>query len=334
MKQTMNTIVKLVVFLGMGSIQAFAAPFAKGPYLGQTPPGSTAQVFAPGLICNTGQSSWEAFGTFSADGNTFCFHRRKGIFITENTDKGWTAPKRIESITQSHWAPCLSPDANSVFFTNGDRYPRVEHYDLYRCNRTSHGWAKPQILGSPLSSPSNEITCSLAANNSIYLGSGRKGNDERSWIWVAPSVGNTWPRADHISLNLRQPLTKHGPVSGGKTPFVDHTWPRAVHFSLNHQASDPGIAPDESFMVFTAKDLSGGYGHRDLYLSVRLPDGTWSKPRNLGPKINTAYIEHGGRISPDKKYLFFNRSNGWDPGIHAADIYWVELKEYLPESYR
>jgi len=205
MKQTMNTIVKFVVFLGIGSIQAFAAPFAKGPYLGQIPPGSTAQVFAPGLICNTntGKSSWEAFGTFSSDGNTFCFQRVNGVFITENTDKGWTAPKRIESITQSHWAPCLSPDANSVFFTNGDRYPRVEHYDLYRCNRTVHGWSKPQILGPPLSSPSNEITCSLAANNSIYLGSRRKGSDETSWIWIVPSVGNTWPRADHISLNLQ-----------------------------------------------------------------------------------------------------------------------------------
>ena len=29
MKQTMNTIVTLVVFLGIGSIQVFAAPFAK-----------------------------------------------------------------------------------------------------------------------------------------------------------------------------------------------------------------------------------------------------------------------------------------------------------------
>jgi hypothetical protein len=312
---------------------ASAKPFAKGPYLGQTPPGSTARVFAPRLICNSGPK-WEAFGTFSADGNTFCFHRCEGIFFTENTDQGWTAPTRIESITQCHWAPCLSPDAKSVFFAIGDRHPRVEHYDLYRCDRTSHGWATPERLEPPLSSTSNEITCSLAANNNIYLSSGRKGSGERSWIWVAPFVGGIWPRADHIALNLRQPLKKDGPVSGGKSTPVDRTWPRAVHTSLNHQASDPGIAPDESFMVFTAKDLPGGYGHRDLYLTLRLPDGTWSKPRNLGPRINTTFIEHGPRISPDKKYLFFNRSNGWDPGIHAADIYWVGLKEYLPESYR
>jgi hypothetical protein len=55
----------------------------------------------------------------------------------------------------------------------------------------------------------------------------------------------------------------------------------------------------------------------------------------MGPRINTRYYEHGARISPDKKYLFFTRSDGWDPtGINSADIYWVELKEYLPESYR
>jgi hypothetical protein len=39
MKRTRNQMVTLMVFLGMGSIQAFGEPFAKGPYLGQTPGG-------------------------------------------------------------------------------------------------------------------------------------------------------------------------------------------------------------------------------------------------------------------------------------------------------
>ena len=306
MKQTKTKIVWLVAFLAVGSIEVSGKPFAKGPYLGQTPPGPIAKVFAPGLICDTRPHQLEAWASFSADGNTFCFARGRGVrgvFITENTDQGWTAPERIKSIPTSMWSPCLSPDANSIFYTIGDRHPRIKHYDLFRCNRTARGWAKPQRLGPPLSSPDKEITCSLAANNSIYLNSRRKGGDGRSSIWVIPFVGNTWPRAVHISLN-------------------------------HPQVNDAGIAPDESFMVFTAKDLPGGYGHRDLYLTLRLPDGTWSKPRNLGPQINSAYIEHGPRISPDKKYLFFNRSNGWRLSISISDIYWVELKEYLPESYR
>ena len=53
MKEIKKKIVWLVVFWGVGSIGVFGKPFAVGPYLGQSPPGSTAQVFAPGLICDT-----------------------------------------------------------------------------------------------------------------------------------------------------------------------------------------------------------------------------------------------------------------------------------------
>ena len=310
MKQTRKKMVLLVAVLGVGSIQVFGKPFAKGPYLGQTPPGSTAQVFAPGRISDTRPQTWESGGTFSADGNTFCFMRLGGFFITENTNQGWTAPKLIESIKKSElpaWGPCLSPDANSIYFTYAMLEP-LSKRNIYRCDRTAHGWTAPQALGPPLSSPAKELTCSIAANNSIYFGSSRKG--EKPWgtsfIFVAPFVNNTWQRATYISLNNLQ--------EGG--------------------ASGPAIAPDESFMVFTALNLPGGYGHRDLYLTLRLPDGTWSKPRNLGPRINSIYLEHSPRISPDKKYLFFTRSEGWDPRKHSANIYWVELREYLPESYR
>ena len=308
MEQTKKKIVWLVAFLAVGSIPVFGKPFAVGPYLGQTPPGPVAQVFAPGLICDTRPYQLEAWASFSADGNTFCFAKGRGVrsvFITENTDQGWTVPKRIKSIPTSMWAPYVTSDANSIFYTIGERHPRIKQYGLFRCDRTSHGWSKPQRLGPPLSSSVKEIkeiTCSLAANNNVYLASGRKGGDGGCRIWCAP--------------------------------FVENKWSRAVNIALNHPGGDPGIAPDESFMVFTAKDLPDGYGHRDIYLSLREADGTWSKPRNLGPRINTAYIEHGPRISPDKKYLFFNRSNGWRLHVSISDIYWVALKEYLPESYR
>jgi len=306
MKQTKKKIVCLVAFLGISSIPVFGKPFAEGPYLGQTPPGSTPQVFAPGLICQAGPHQWEGNGTFSADGNTFCFQRVSGVFITENTDQGWTVPKRIESIT-SHWSPgsaCLSPDANSIYFIIAVRHPRHKHLGLFRCDRTTHGWSKPQLLGPPLSSSVRETSCSIAANNNIYICSSRKGWDGKSGIWVVP--------------------------------FVDNTWPRAIHLSIDHPlGNDPGIAPDESFMVIYSIRPGAIPGtETNLYLTLRRPDGTWTKPRDMGPRINSRYYEYGARISPDKKYLFFNRCEGWDPRIYTGDIYWVELKEYLPESYR
>ena len=148
MKQTKNQVVTLMVFLGINTIGLCTEPFAKGPYLGQIPPGSTAKVFAPGLISDIRPQTWESNGTFSADGNTFCFLRLGGIFITENTNQGWTTPKLIESINKnkySTWAPCLAPDANSIYFTRA-LLKQASTANLYRCDRTALGWGVPQVL--------------------------------------------------------------------------------------------------------------------------------------------------------------------------------------------
>jgi len=291
MKQITKNIVWFVVFLGIGSIGLCAEPFAKGPYLGQTPPGSTAQVFAPGLICNTGQRQWESHGTFSTDGKSFCYKQLRKVYITENTDQGWTAPKHIKSVPVNNWSPYLSPDANSIYFSLAylNQFNQFNRFNLFRCNRTPRGWAQPQELGPPLSSSANEWGFSLAADNSFYFSSTRKGGRGGDDIWHAPFVDNTWSQAIHLPA-----------------------------LATGYNDAGPGIAPDKSFMVFNSV-RPGGLGAADLYLTLHLPDGTWSKPRNLGPRINTAYIEHGPRISPDKKYLFFNRSNGWDPRIYTGD---------------
>lgn len=281
-----------------------AKPFAKGPYLGQTPPGSTAQVFAPGLICDTLPQTWEAFATFSADGNGFCFHTNEGVFITENGEQGWTKPKRVDIIRENHrsaWAPVIVPDANAIYYGIG-HMTTDGPADIYRCSRKSGFWTVPEKMGPPFSSPSWEWTFSFAANNNLYIASGRGDIKRECSLWLSH--------------------------------FRDQTWTSVVHIPLNHQAADPGIASDESFMVFTAKNVSGGYGHRDLYITVRRPNGSWSTPRNMGRHVNSMHIEHGPRISPDKKYLFYTRSDGFDPRKHSADIYWVALRDYLPKSYR
>jgi len=289
---------------GIGSVQAPVEPFAKGPYFGQTPPGSTAQVFAPGLICDTQPHQWESWVSFSTDGNTFCFNRLGFVYITENTDQGWTTPELIKSIPYRTVSCCLSPDANSVYFISARKHPRIKHNGLVRCVRTSHGWSDTQALGPPFSDSWAYAGFSLAANNNIYF-------------------FHSKPRA----------------VGGGGgisyAPFENDTWPRLI--KLPPVGTFPGIAPDESFMVFTAIRPGARDGtETDLYLTLRRPDGTWGKPRNMGSRINSRSFEFGARISPDKKYLFFTRSNGWfeNPNRDTADIYWVALKEHLPEAYR
>ena len=307
MKQTQKKFVWLVAFLTLGSIPVFAKPFAIGPYLGQTPPGPVAEVFAPGFISDTRPHQWEIHGHFSADGNTFCFRRHAYIYITENTDQGWTTPERIKSIPYRVWSACLSPDGNSIYYMDQhltrpirNGYVRSKGRTYHRCQRTSRGWSLPEEFEPLFSSATGGF--SMAADNSICFKSKRGG------FWIAPFVGNIWGRAIKIPIEMG-----------------------------NLHGCHPGIAPDGSFLVFYSIEPGARGGTpTDLYLTLRGADDTWTKPQRMGPGINTGYHEIGARISADKKYMFFTRSTGWNLNRYTdtADIYWVELKEHLPESHR
>ncbi|MHC4630001.1 MAG: hypothetical protein ACYS9C_01875, partial [Planctomycetota bacterium] len=69
MKNLLQLIQRTIFLVPICSTICIAQQIPDGPYLGQAPPGPIAQVFAPGLICNAGKRPWEAWGTFSADGN-------------------------------------------------------------------------------------------------------------------------------------------------------------------------------------------------------------------------------------------------------------------------
>ncbi len=61
--------------------------------------------------------------------------------------------------------------------------------------------------------------------------------------------------------------------------------------------------------MYFVSDRPGGLGGRDIYRITKLPDGTWSEPKNLGPNINTPYDEDSPFIGADNKTLYFS-SNG------------------------
>jgi hypothetical protein len=89
----------------------------------------------------------------------------------------------------------------------------------------------------------------------------------------------------------------------------------------------PFIAPDESYIIFDGKK-EGGYGDSDLYISYRQQDGSWGKAINLGDKINTEAWEASASVTPDGKYLFFNRmiSPPTKESPPNVDIYWVDAQ--------
>jgi hypothetical protein len=109
--------------------------------------------------------------------------------------------------------------------------------------------------------------------------------------------------------------------------------PKLLNKNINTGKSfHPFIAPDESYLIFDSK-RDNGYGDADIYVSFRSENGDWGAPINLGDKINTGASEQCASVSPDGKYLFFNRNMGSN-NYENVDIFWVStevLKRLRPE---
>lgn len=77
--------------------------------------------------------------------------------------------------------------------------------------------------------------------------------------------------------------------------------------------------------LFLVSDRPGGYGGRDLYMSKKRDDGTWSKPENLGPGINGPKDDDAPFVSINNKQLYFATNDS--RSIGGFDIMMSELNE-------
>ena len=109
-----------------------------------------------------------------------------------------------------------------------------------------------------------------------------------------------------------------------------NNYSRITEFPYNsndYSTGHPTLNKEGNILVF-ASDMPGGYGGSDLYYCVRSGLGPWTRPVNLGKKINT----EGNELFPhlDKDVLYF-ASTG-HPGLGGLDIFEVVLKEMKPQG--
>jgi hypothetical protein len=88
----------------------------KGPCLGQTPPGTTPEVFAPGIVSCRGD--FEFALTFSPDGKEFYYSSHTGLRVCRLDDDGWTAPEHAPFAAEHRGAfePHITPNGKKMFF--------------------------------------------------------------------------------------------------------------------------------------------------------------------------------------------------------------------------
>lgn len=94
------------------------------------------------------------------------------------------------------------------------------------------------------------------------------------------------------------------------------------NFNTGKWTAHPFIAPDESYLIWDS-ERPEGFGNSDLYISFRQTDGSWGPAINMGEDINSDKWDAYASVTPDGKFILFNRGIDDDGNV---DIYWADAK--------
>jgi Tol biopolymer transport system component len=260
---------------------------ANHPYASDKPL-SEPTIFAEGVI-STGD--FDSHPAFTPDGKTLYFLRSTPNFnlwtiLVSRFDRGrWGTPEVAPFSGQfSDADPFITPDGSRFYFISnrpveGKSKPDL---DIWLMEKTAAGWGEPKNVGAPVNSPGSEWYPTVAASGTIYFGSDREGGKGRTDLYRSRLVGGKYSEAENLG--------------------------DAINTQFNE--FEPLIAPDESYLIFMAGGRPDGRGGFDLYVSYNR-DGAWTKPANLGDKINSGGNEYSPTISPDGKYFFWTSTRGF-----------------------
>ncbi len=246
-------------------------------------------IFAEGIISTR---DYESSITFAPDGQVAYFVKStpdlsfRVILVSRFEQGKWTTPEVAPFSGQySDTDPCFSPDGTKLYFAS--RRPiegsaQKSDFDLWVVEKTNSGWNEPQHLGAPVNTASQETSPSATANGSLYFSSNRSGGKGAADIYRSRLIEGKYGAPENV----------------GDT--INTAGPEVQVF----------VAPDDDILILAALGRQDGQGSVDLYISRRV-DGTWSKPANLGNKINSRGVDTAPRLSPDRRYFFWTSTRGY-----------------------
>ncbi|HEY9049705.1 MAG TPA: hypothetical protein VIN08_27595 [Ohtaekwangia sp.] len=191
--------------------------------------------------------------------------------------------------------PLLSRDGYTLYFTRvlspgntGGQYAGSDVW-MSRFDVTSSEWSKADNSRFSLNTAENDVVIGTNATGDILYLLNTSAAKRAKGIYVTKKNGNGWGDAELV------------PVEGINS----------------QQFLGIFISPDQDVM-FISMMGEDSMGEEDLYVSTKNSAGAWSKPKNLGPTINTSGFEIAPYLSQDKHKLYFS-SNGHG-GSGDADI--------------
>lgn len=222
----------------------------------------------------------------------------KQIKYVENAEKLVKKPLNVTLVNvgelvntkRADYNPFVTEDESYLYFTSNKKY--ISDFQelvnsIYFSKSSNGSWQKMKSIGNKINTDESEILIGLSKDgNELYV----QPDSYASYmdLYKSEKVKNRFRELEGMGKSVN---TK-GVECGASTSISKDT-------------------------LYFASDREGGFGGMDIYMSIKLPNGEWGIPTNLGDVINSEENENYPNISNDGKTLYFcstgyNSMGGYD----------------------
>jgi OOP family OmpA-OmpF porin len=263
--------------------------------------------------------------------------------------------------------PLISPDGRTLYFarishpnnTHGDKGSQDIWFSEF--DTVNNRWGPARRMGFPLNK--DEYNCAYSitpdGNSMLIKGQYNNGNYETRGFSLSKKTATGWSPPQKLDIpnyvNLSKGQFDCGFMSAdGKVLLMafsekknskeddiyvsfrqkDGSWSKPMDLgdevNTRFTETTPFLAPDGATMYFSS-NREGGLGSNDIYVSKRV-DKTWkhwSKPVNLGPKVNTDGYDAYYTLSASGDYAYLTTFKNT---LGKGDIVRVKLTSDQPEN--
>ena len=222
------------------------------------------------------------------------------INLVEDPINGYVLKKLGDNINTiySELRPYITSDGSRLFWVkhyNPENInPNAQDIWYSDFNTKTNKWEKSKNMGPPFNNKSNNALISVSPDNNMYILNKRY-------------LGTEYCRSGSISVSYNR--------NGNWTyPESQTIW----NYKNEDEYEDFFLSTNGTELLMSIDD-GESYGGRDIYVSSRISDNSWSQPLNLGSQLNTVGDDFGMFLASDNKTLFFS-SNG-HIGYGSSDIF-------------
>ncbi|WP_431158642.1 hypothetical protein [Winogradskyella poriferorum] len=240
----------------------------------------------------------ESFPSYDNKNQILYFTRDQDILSSKFDNGKWSTPNILDiNADFTNNAPSISADGNTLLFTSNHPLDSssFKKKNIWSAKYKEGKWSKPRPFPYPINIDSlGDYHQSISAMGNIYF----------------------------VSYNRTNGFGRSDIYKASKTS-VDSYEVNNLGDSINTDLSEADVFIDsqERYLIFASTGRDDSYGADDIYISHNT-NGRWTKPINLGPKVNSFAYEYGAWVDHKNGYLYFN---SYRRG--TSDIYRIKLSE-------